>query len=165
MLGRNWLAMRTEDLLITARWLANEEGQASVRLAAYGELGPAAKHAAALEGDLIASLRVEGGLASWRQLMTSAEAYPHIHNAVHGVLRHYDLPDLEKLGLASRRTPGSAPALAGRALDFGRLSRVARRHSLTPPTAWTITVHAAPLTQGDCHEAVVCRRELEDEPR
>lgn len=97
MLGRSWLAMRTADLLVTARWLAEEENQSSVRLAAYGELAPAAQHAAALEKELIHSLRVEGGLASWRQLMTSTSAYPHLHNAVHGVLRSYDLPDLEKL--------------------------------------------------------------------
>jgi hypothetical protein len=97
MLGRNWLAMRTEDMIVAARWLAEEEDQSSIRLAAYGEFGPAARHAAALEGELIGPLQVEGGLTSWRQLMTSTDAYPHIHNAVHGVLRHYDLPDLDKL--------------------------------------------------------------------
>jgi hypothetical protein len=77
--------------------LAENEDQSSIRLAAHGELGPAARHAAALESELIDSLHVQGGLPSWRQLMTSADAYPHIHNAVHGVLRHYDLPDLARL--------------------------------------------------------------------
>jgi dienelactone hydrolase len=94
MLGRSWLAIRTEDLLLAARWLAAEEGRPKVRLAAYGEIGPSAMHAAALEPELIASLRVDQSLASWRQLMTATDAYAHVHNAVHGVLRHYDLPDL-----------------------------------------------------------------------
>jgi dienelactone hydrolase len=97
MLGRSWLAMRTEDLLAAARWLAEEEERPSIQLSAHGELGPAARHAVALEAELIDSLQVEGGLESWRQLMTSPDAYPHIHNAVHGVLRHYDLPDLRAL--------------------------------------------------------------------
>lgn len=97
MLGRNWLAMRAEDMLVTARWLAEAEGQASARLTAHGELAPAARHAAALERQLIGSLQITGGLESWRQLMTDGEAYPHILNAVYGALRHYDLPDLEKL--------------------------------------------------------------------
>ena len=49
MLGRSYLAMRAEDLLICARWIAQQEDAPSVRLVGYGEIGPAALHAATLE--------------------------------------------------------------------------------------------------------------------
>ena len=94
MLGRNWLAMRTEDLLVCARWLAESEQSDAVSLSAYGEIGPSAVHAAFLEPNLIAGLDVEGGLSSWRELMGQRQAGRHIHQAVRGALRFYDLPDL-----------------------------------------------------------------------
>ena len=94
MLGRNWLAMRTEDLLVCARWMAETEQSREVSLTAFGEVGPSAIHAAFLEPDLIADLVVEGGLRSWRQLMAETESSQHIHQAVRGALRFYDLPDL-----------------------------------------------------------------------
>jgi len=97
MLGRCWLGMRSEDLLVCARWLAEEEKVDSVDLTAFGEIGPAAQHASALEPQLIGSLRVDRSLASWRSLVTDTGAYPHLPNAVQRALRFYDLPDLKKL--------------------------------------------------------------------
>ena len=94
MLGRNWLSMRTEDLLVSARWLAETSGQNRVMLEATGETVPAALHAGFLESELLSRVTTKDGLTSWRQLMTEREAYPHIHQAVHGALRFYDLPDL-----------------------------------------------------------------------
>ncbi len=94
MLGRNWLAMRAEDLLISARWLAKTEQRRAVMLNANGEIGPAALHAAFLEPDLIEKASVEGGLSSWRGLMTKRDARHHVHQAVRGALQFYDLPDL-----------------------------------------------------------------------
>ena len=97
MLGRSYLAMRAEDLLISSRWLAKQEGAMSARLVAYGDVGPAALHAAALEPKLVGAVRTQDAIDSWRELMTAPDAHPHIHTAVHGVLRHYDLPDLLEL--------------------------------------------------------------------
>lgn len=94
MLGRSWLAMRAEDLLVSARWLAEAEGRTPVRLHAHGEVAPAALHAAFLEPDLIRGVELIDGLPSWRSLMTDRNAHREIHQAVHGALRHYDLPDL-----------------------------------------------------------------------
>jgi len=94
MLGRSWLAMRTEDLLVSARWLAGTSDQNTVILHAKGETVPAALHAGFLESGLLSKVTTKDGLNSWRGLMTGREAYPHIHQAVHGVLRYYDLPDL-----------------------------------------------------------------------
>ena len=96
MLGRSWLAMRAEDLLVCARWLG-EQRSVPVRLVAHGEIGPAASHAAALEAKLFASVGVKDQLSSWRQLMSDTAANIHLHNAVHGALSHYDLPDLMSL--------------------------------------------------------------------
>lgn len=100
MLGRSWLAMRTEDLLISARWLAESSGKKQVEIAAAGETVPAALHAGYLEQELITDVQTKDGLTSWRELMTSREAYDHIHQAVYGVLRFYDLPDLAKTSSA-----------------------------------------------------------------
>ena len=97
MLGRCWLGMRTEDLLVCASWLKEQHGADSVSLIALGEIGPAGLHAAALEPRLVSTVRVEDSLTSWRELMTSIDAPKHIHNAVQNGLRYYDLPDLKAL--------------------------------------------------------------------
>ena len=97
MLGRCWLGMRSEDMLVSARWLREKHSAKSVRLIADGETGPPAMHAAAVEPELISELNVSGGLTSWQTLMTSKNAHPHLHNAVQGALRYYDLPDLKGL--------------------------------------------------------------------
>ena len=94
MLGRSWLTMRAEDLLVSARWLAQAEKVASVQLQADGEVAPAALHAAFLEPELIQDVETVDGLPSWRSLMTDRNAHRAIHQAVHGVLQFYDLPDL-----------------------------------------------------------------------
>lgn len=102
MLGRCWLGMRTEDLLVCGSWLREQHGAAAVSLIARGEIGPAALHAAALEPRLVSAVRVEDSLTSWRELMTSIDAPRHIHNTVQNGLRSYDLPDLNALTERSR---------------------------------------------------------------
>ena len=97
MLGRCWLAMRAEDLLVSARWLIGQEGASSVRLIADGEIGPAARHAAVLEPQLFAAVVLSESLPSWRALMTTPDAHSHLHNAVQGALQYYDLPDLQRM--------------------------------------------------------------------
>lgn len=96
MLGRSWVTMRTEDLLISARWLAEGSTSKHVSIHATGEIAPAAWHAGYLEPDLITDVQTTDGLSSWRELMTSRDAYDHIHQAVYGALRSYDLPDLQR---------------------------------------------------------------------
>ena len=97
MLGRCWLGMRTEDLLVCSRWLKEQQQAKTVRLTADSEIGPAAQHAAALEPELVSNVVTKNGLTSWRELMTSQDAHKHLHNAVQNALRYYDLPDLKKL--------------------------------------------------------------------
>jgi dienelactone hydrolase len=97
MLGRCWLGMRAEDLLVGARWLMEENDATSVRIHSDGEVGPAAVHAWALESELVSGADARDGLDSWKSLMTDRNAYPHLPNAVQGALRVYDLPELEEL--------------------------------------------------------------------
>lgn len=94
MLGRSYLAMRAEDVLVCARFLRKVTGARSVRLIAHGELGPAALHAAALEPELISNLRLVNALDSWHSLVAARDPGKQLPNLIHGVLRHYDLPDL-----------------------------------------------------------------------
>ena len=97
MLGRCWLGMRAEDMLITGQWLKTEQHSDTIQLLTEGELVPAALHAAALEPVLISELNTQDGLESWRSLMSASDAHQHIHNAVQNGLRYYDLPDLLSL--------------------------------------------------------------------
>lgn len=97
MLGRCWLGMQAEDLLVSARWLQSQHNAKSVELQSDGALGPAALHAAALEPVLISQLQLKSELNSWRELLTSRDAFHQLHIAVQNGLAYYDLPDLNKL--------------------------------------------------------------------
>lgn len=94
MLGQSWLAMRTEDVLLSARWLSSSSGSPEIRMIAIGEAGPAAEHAAFLEPGLFSDVIVRDSMNSWTQLMDDRDALKHLHQAVYGALRFYDLPDL-----------------------------------------------------------------------
>lgn len=97
LLGRSFMAMRTEDILQCAKWLAERHKTAGVQLIAHGETTTAAQHAAALEPKLIGRLTLHGGLASWKTLMTDRRANRHLHTIHPRALQHYDLPDLKPL--------------------------------------------------------------------
>lgn len=98
LLGKSYVGMRTEDILVCARHLVNMNGRKRpVHLVAIGETGPAALHAAAMEPTLFASLRLERSIRSWSDVVRNPEAKGQLMNAVHGALRIYDLPDLMRL--------------------------------------------------------------------
>lgn len=97
MLGRCWPGMQAEDLLVAARWLRESSGGRSVRVMVDATTGVAARHAAALEPELVSELELNGGLRSWRELVGNPIAWPQLPTVVRGGLRHYDLPDLEEL--------------------------------------------------------------------
>lgn len=97
MLGRPFLSMRAEDAAALGRFLAGFESSASprrVHLVAVGQAGPAALHAAALQPDVFASLTLKHCLRAWADVVAEPLAHGQLNNAVHGVLRVYDLPDL-----------------------------------------------------------------------
>lgn len=96
LLGRSYVGMRTEDILTAAHWLKAREDKA-IRLVATGEATVPARHAAALEPDLFETLRLEGGIPSWAEVVHTTRAKHQLINTVHNALAWYDLPDLTAL--------------------------------------------------------------------
>jgi hypothetical protein len=95
MLGRSLVGMRAEDVLVCARYLKNQTGQAKgVNLIAEGRAGVAALHAAAIEPQLFLRVEIRDSVDSWRRVLESDITIDQLENTVHGALRHYDLGDL-----------------------------------------------------------------------
>jgi hypothetical protein len=98
LLGRSYVGMRAEDILVCARYAAGRAAgahQPAVRLVAIGSAGIPALHAAALEPQLFSTVRLSHTLASWATILRRrVGAINEIVNVVHGALVHYDLPDL-----------------------------------------------------------------------
>lgn len=99
MLGRSYVGMRAEDVLICARYAAERlvsGGKVTVRLCAVGNVGIPALHAAALEPELFSAVRLSGMLRSWATIIHDRVNEKQVANIVHGALSHYDLPNLEE---------------------------------------------------------------------
>jgi len=97
MLGRPYLTMRAEDVLASARVAARYEAgdkPRRVRVVSIGRVGVPALHAAALEPQLIESVRLEKCLDSWSDVVAHPTATNQYENAIHGALKAYDLPEL-----------------------------------------------------------------------
>ena len=96
LLGKSYVGMRTEDILVCARELGGLEGGQGhpVRLIATGHVTVPALHAAALEPQLFADVELHDGLKSWSHIIRGRESYRQLVNYVNGALTHYDLPDL-----------------------------------------------------------------------
>jgi len=96
-LGRSYVGMRAEDILVAARYAAKhlDGGPAeTVDLAAVGHVGVPALHAAALEPALFGSVKLTRTLVSWSNAIHCQMTWGQYVNAVHGALREYDLPNL-----------------------------------------------------------------------
>jgi len=93
LLGRSYVGMRAEDILICARIL-RERSHRPVDLVAVGGVCVPALHAAALEPALFGSVRLVRGLVSWADIIERGQSRNQLANVVHGALCEYDLPDL-----------------------------------------------------------------------
>jgi hypothetical protein len=93
LLGRSYVGMRAEDILVCARFLSQEQPGA-VNLIAVGNVGVPALHASALEPDLFQSVKLTHSLVSWANVIESGCSFNQQVNAVHGALTTYDLPNL-----------------------------------------------------------------------
>lgn len=99
LLGRSYVGMRAEDVLVCARWATERTGLPSAHLTARGDIGIPCLHAAALEPELFDSVRLESTLVSWSNVIETRITRNQIANMVHGALAVYDLPELvEALG-------------------------------------------------------------------
>lgn len=96
LLGRSYVGMRAEDVLVCARFLSQEHA-GPVNLIAIGNVGVPALHAAALESDLLGSVKLVRTLSSWSNVIESGCSFNQQVNTVHGALTTYDLPNLAGL--------------------------------------------------------------------
>jgi dienelactone hydrolase len=94
LLGRSYVGMRAEDILVCARFLRSQQATDKVDLVAIGHVAVPALHAAALEPDLFGSVKAVRMLVSWSNVIESGISHNQLVNAVHGALTTYDLPDL-----------------------------------------------------------------------
>jgi hypothetical protein len=100
LLGRSLVGMRAEDILVCSRYLAGQlsTSRRGIDLVAVGNVTVPALHAAALEGDLFASVTLRQPAAAWAEVVRARPPdLSQLANAVHGVLRAYDLPDLSSV--------------------------------------------------------------------
>ncbi len=95
LLGRSYVGMRAEDLMICARAI-QERSYSPVDVVAVGHACVPALHAAALEPGLFGSVRLVRGLVSWADVIERGQSRGQLVNVVHGALGEYDLPDLAK---------------------------------------------------------------------
>ncbi|MFA6109195.1 MAG: acetylxylan esterase [Candidatus Latescibacterota bacterium] len=99
-LGRSYVGMRAEDILVAGRHAARHLGGAPVAdvgLVAVGQVGVPALHAAALEPSLFSSVRLSRTLVSWASVIERRVTRCQYANTVQGALLEYDLPDLAAL--------------------------------------------------------------------
>jgi len=97
VMGRSYVGMRAEDILVCARYAAQQWGgeqEQGVRLVAVGNVGVPALHAAVTEPGLFASVEIKGMLISWADIIQRRFHQNQLVNTVHGALAVYDLPDL-----------------------------------------------------------------------
>ncbi len=101
LLGDSLLTKRVEDVLNSADFVAYyqkpREKPRRVHLVAEGQSGLAALHAAALQPELFASITLKNTPPSWTSIVGSNNPAGQLDSTVHGVLRYWDLPDLEAL--------------------------------------------------------------------
>jgi hypothetical protein len=100
-MGRSYVGMRTDDVAAWAQFLAEyqtTDGRTNqLDLVAIGEAAIPALHAAALEPEQFASVRLRNMISSWTEIVRTPENLNQAASVVHGALRHYDLPDLVEL--------------------------------------------------------------------
>jgi dienelactone hydrolase len=92
LMGKSFVGMRTDDVRSWARVLKAKSSEVSV--IAIGEAALPALHAAALERDVFQTITLRQMIPSWESLVGAEGTFDQAVNMVHGVLRHYDLPDL-----------------------------------------------------------------------
>jgi dienelactone hydrolase len=92
LMGGSYIGVRTEDVQAWTRHLQTKAK--SMRVIAIGEAAIPALHAAALEPEHFEAVTLRRMIASWEALVGADESFNQAVNLVHGVLRHYDLPEL-----------------------------------------------------------------------
>ncbi len=97
-LNRPLLGQRVLDVLSLLKALNSD----NIQIVGAGTTGPVVLHAAALN-ERIREVTLENSLHSWLGIVQQPISYNQLTNAVPGVLKVYDLPDLER-SLAPRKS-------------------------------------------------------------
>jgi hypothetical protein len=95
LMGKSFVGMRTDDVRSWAHFLKSKATR--IDLIATGEAAISALHAAALEPDAFQKITLRRMIRSYETLVSEGETHDQTVNLVHGILRHYDLPDLIQL--------------------------------------------------------------------
>jgi len=121
LLGRSYIGMRAEDVLLCARFLRDFSLQQTgpMDLVAVGHVGVPALHAAALEPDMFRSVKLIRSLISWSGIIKSGLSSNQLVNTVHGALTTYDLPDLAAT-LGDKLTIELPANALGKSIDAGK---------------------------------------------
>jgi cephalosporin-C deacetylase-like acetyl esterase len=118
MLGQSFVGLRGDQIHAATRWLLGRHRKfKKVDLIANGELTVPALHVAVLEPDLFGKIEFRGGLDSWKSVIDTLVTERQLVNVVHGVLRHYDLPDLRAMIPKGRLTVTEPRDAAGKSLQ------------------------------------------------
>jgi len=96
--GKTLLAYRAEDILTAKKFLEEKIKNNKIRfsIASKGLTGPAAIHAAAIDGSFD-RVMISDSIKSWEDVASENYSSNQLGNIVPGVLNYYDLPDLIKL--------------------------------------------------------------------
>ncbi|MBI1320433.1 MAG: hypothetical protein GC168_16020 [Candidatus Hydrogenedens sp.] len=92
--GISMVHLRVEDLLTLAESVRERWGNAPLELRADAELTVPGLHAAALQPEWFSRIVLRGGIPSWESVVKAPRPKGQLNNAIHGVLEHYDLPEL-----------------------------------------------------------------------
>jgi cephalosporin-C deacetylase-like acetyl esterase len=123
LLGRSYVGMRAEDILVCTRLLQQKQ-QGRVDLVAVGHVSVPALHAAALESDIFGSVRLVRPLVSWSNVIELGLSYNQLVSTVHGALTTYDLPDLAGI-LEAKLTIEQPLNALGKPIEVKRVVRSA----------------------------------------
>ncbi len=120
LMGRSFVGMRTTDVFrwsdVLSRYRSNDK-PVPIQLIAIGEAAIPALHAAALDPSRFESVLLKEMIRSWAEVVAAPESLNQLVNAVHGALRHYDLPDLVELAGNERVKIEQPVDASGRAGD------------------------------------------------
>ena len=98
MLGESFVGLRANQILLASEFLrATTSSTKPVELLAIGEPCVPALHAAVVEPDLIGKVILWQPLRSWQSVIDTPVTKRQLPNVIHGVLKHYDLPELARL--------------------------------------------------------------------
>jgi cephalosporin-C deacetylase-like acetyl esterase len=94
--GQSQVGAHAEDILTAAQWLIQTQAVTPGKLhgIAVGGSCVAALHAAIVAPDRFGSLSLRDGPASWAEGLARPADGRWLTTTIHGVLKHYDLPDL-----------------------------------------------------------------------